>query len=78
MILPAVFLPIAIACGLAGTEMIAILIMVGSPTTVSCYIMAKNMDNDGELTSSIIVLTTLLSSVTLTFWIFLLRSVGFL
>lgn len=78
VILPAVFLPIAIACGLAGTEMIAILIMVGSPTTVSCYIMAKNMDNDGELTSSIIVLTTLLSSVTLTFWIFLLRSVGFL
>ena len=78
VILPAVFLPIAIACGLAGTEMIAILIMVGSPTTVSCYIMAKNMDNDGELTSSIIVLTTLLSSVTLTFWIFLLRSIGFL
>lgn len=78
VILPAVFLPIAIACGLAGTEMIAILIMVGSLTTVSCYIMAKNMDNDGELTSSIIVLTTLLSSVTLTFWIFLLRSVGFL
>ena len=78
VILPAVFLPIASACGLAGTEMIAILIMVGSPTTVSCYIMAKNMDNDGELTSSIIVLTTLLSSVTLTFWIFLLRSVGFL
>ena len=78
VILPAVFLPIAIACWLAGAEMIAILIMVGSPTTVSCYIMAKNMDNDGELTSSIIVLTTLLSSVTLTFWIFLLRSVGFL
>ena len=35
--------------------------------------MAKNMDNDGELSSSIIVLTTLLSSVTLTGWIFLLR-----
>ena len=78
VILPAFFLPIAVACGFAGAEMIAILIMVGSPTTVSCYIMAKNMDNDGELTSSIIVLTTLLSSVTLTFWIFLLRSVGFL
>lgn len=78
VILPMIFLPIAVACGFAGAEMIAILIMVGSPTTVSCYIMAKNMDNDGELTSSIIVLTTLLSSVTLTFWIFLLRSVGFL
>jgi hypothetical protein len=78
VILPALFLPIAIACGFAGAEMIAILIMVGSPTTVSCYIMAKNMDNDGELTSSIIVLTTLLSSVTLTGWIFLLRCMGLL
>ena len=78
VILPALFLPIAAACGFSGAEMIAILIMVGSPTTVSCYIMAKNMDNDGELTSSIIVLTTLLSSVTLTAWIFLLRCLGLL
>ncbi len=78
VILPALFLPAAVACGFHGAEMIAILIMVGSPTTVSCYIMAKNMDNDGELSSSIIVLTTLLSSVTLTGWIFLLKSFGFL
>ena len=78
VILPALFLPLAIVCGFSGAEMIAILIMVGSPTTVSCYIMAKNMDNDGELTSSIVVLTTLLSSVTLTLWIFLLRSMGLL
>lgn len=54
----------------------AILIMLGSPTTVSCYIMAKNTKNDALLTSSVIVLTTLLSSVTLTGWIFLLRSLG--
>ena len=54
----------------------AVLIMLGSPTTVSCYIMAKNTGNDSVLTSSIIVLTTLLSSVTLTGWIFVLRSLG--
>lgn len=78
VVLPALFLPIAAWCGFTGPEMLAILIMVGSPTTVSCYIMAKNMDNDGELSSSIIVVTTLLSSVTLTLWIFLLRSMGFL
>lgn len=71
--LPAIFLPLAIALGFGNTEMVAILIMLGSPTTVTSYIMAKNMDNDGELSSSIIVLTTLLSSVTLTAWIFLLR-----
>ena len=71
----AVCLPIAVAMGYRN-QLVAILIMVASPTTVSCYIMSENMDNDGVLASSIIVLTTLLSSVTLTGWIYLLRSMG--
>ena len=56
--------------------MIAILIMLASPTTPSCYIMAKNMKNDGTLTASVIVATTLLAAFTLTFWIFVLRRFG--
>ena len=59
--------------GFRNQEMVAILIMVASPTTVSTYIMAKNMDNDDILASSIVVLTTFLSSITLTAWIFALR-----
>jgi predicted permease len=78
VIQPLLFLPAAAAMGFRDQEMIAILIMLGSPTTASCYIMAKNMDNDGVLTSSVIVLTTLLSSVTLTAWIYLLRVKGYL
>ncbi|CDM67874.1 putative permeases [Clostridium bornimense] len=71
---PAIFLPIAILMGFTDAKLIALVIMLASPTTASCYIMAKNMNNDGVLTSSIVVLTTLLSSITLTFWIFILRS----
>ena len=74
--LPLVFLPFAYKLGFAPSEMVAILIMLASPTTVSCYVMAKNMDNDDILTSNVIVLLTLLSSVTLTLWIFILRSIG--
>lgn len=73
----AIFLPVAIWMGFRNQELMAILIMLASPSTVSCYIMAKNMDNDAVLSTSIIVLTTLLSSVTLTGWIFLLRAGGF-
>ncbi|MCQ2322670.1 MAG: AEC family transporter [Bacteroidales bacterium] len=76
VVLPAVFLPIAIAMGFRHQELVSILILLGSPTTVTCFIMAKSMDNDEVLTSSIIVLTTLLSSVTLTAWIFLLHYQG--
>lgn len=74
LVLPALFLPLAAWLGFRGSEMVAILIMVGSPTTVSCYVMAKNMRGDGVLTANVIVLATLLSSVSITFWLFLLRS----
>ena len=78
ILLAALFLPLAISFGYRNQELMAILIMLASPATVSCYIMAKNTKNDATLTSSVIVLTTLLSSVTLTGWIYLLRSMGYL
>lgn len=73
ILLAAIFVPIAILMGFRNQELIAILIMLASPTTVTCFVMAKAMDNDEVLSSSIVVLTTLLSSVTLTAWIFILR-----
>lgn len=76
VIQPLVFLPVAAWLGFTGEKMIAILIMLASPTTPSCYIMAKSMDNDGVLTASVIVTTTLLAAFTLTGWIFILKTVG--
>ncbi len=76
VIQPLIFLPIAVALGFTGEKLIAILIMLAAPATPSCYIMAKNMHNDGELTASIVVLTTLLAAFTLTGWIYLLKSLG--
>lgn len=74
LVLPAIYLPVAAWMGFRGSEMVAILIMVGSPTTVACYVMAKNMHGDGVLTSNVVVLSTLLSSLSLTLWLFLLRT----
>ena len=76
VIQPLIFLPVAVWMGFGGEKMIAILIMLASPTTPSCYIMAKSMNNDGVLTASVIVTTTLLAAFTLTGWIFILKSVG--
>ena len=76
VIQPLIFLPVAAWMGFRGEQMIAILIMLASPTTPSCYIMANNMDNDGVLTASVIVMTTLLAAFTLTGWIFILKTVG--
>ena len=78
MILPALFLPVAVGLGFRDAQLMAILIMLGSPSTPSGYIMAKQMGNDDVLANGIIVLTTLLAAVTITLWIFLLRSFGLL
>ena len=56
--------------------MIAILVMLGSATTVSSYVMARNMGHKGVLTSSVVMLTTLLSAFTLTGWLYLLKVQG--
>ena len=73
---PTIFLPVAADMGFRDEKMVAILIMLGAPTTVSSYIMAKNMNHEGVLTSSVVVSTTFLSSVSLTFWLFLLKNFG--
>lgn len=75
---PMVLIPAAAAMGFRGEKMLAILIMLASPATPSCYIMAKNMKNDGILTASIVVMTTLLAAFTLTGWIWLLKSMNLL
>lgn len=72
----AVFLPIAVMMGFRESELVAILVMLGSATTVSCFVMAKNMGHEGVLTSSVVMLTTLFSGFTLTGWIYVLRSLA--
>lgn len=72
----AIFLPIAVWLGFRREEIVAILVMLGSATTVSCYVMARNMGHDGVLSSSVVMLTTMLSAFTLTGWLYLLKSMG--
>ena len=74
--LAALFLPIAVSMGFTQEKLVAILVMLGSATTVSCFVMAKNMGHEGTLTSSTVMLTTLGSAFTLTGWLFLLRTLG--
>lgn len=74
--LTAVFLPLAVKLGFREEKLIAILVMLGSSSTVSSYIMAKNMGHEGVLTSSAVMLTTLFSAFTLTGWLFLLKSLN--
>ena len=72
----AIFLPMAAMLGFRNEQLIAILVMLGSATTVSSFVMARNMGHEGTLSSGVIMMTTLLSAFTLTMWLDVLRSFG--
>ncbi len=69
-----IFLPVAVSMGFRGEKLIAILIMLGSATTGSCFVMAKNLGHKGTITAFAVMLTTLCSAFTLTTWLFILKS----
>lgn len=74
----ALFLPLAIYFGFRKEQLIAILVMLGSATTVSCYVMAKNMGHTGVLTSTVVMLTTIFSGFSITMWLYILKGMGLL
>lgn len=74
LLLPALALPLGVVLGFRQDALIALLVMCGTPSAVSSYIMAENMGNDGQLACGIVAVTTLLSAVTVTGWVFLLRT----
>jgi len=78
VVLAAIFLPIAVWLGFTDQKLVALIIMLGSPSTASGYVMAKNMGHRGVLAASCVALTTFLSAFTLTFWLWLFKALGYI
>lgn len=74
----ALFLPLAIWLGFRDEKIISILVMLGSATTSSSFIMAKNFGHKGVITACTIMMTTLLSAFTLTIWLFILKTMEYI
>lgn len=72
----AIFIPIAVHMGFTTDKLVATLVMLASPTTVSSFVMAKNMGHEGTLSASIVMITTFFSAFTLTMWLYILRCMG--
>jgi len=59
--------------GVQGVELASGVILAAAPTATAAYIMAQQLDSDVELTGTIIMVTTLVSIVTYTLIIYLLK-----
>ena len=75
-VVAAFIMPLAVAIGFRREKLIAILVMLGSATTVSSYVMAKNMGHEGVVSSSVVMLTTMCSAFTLTGWLYIMKCFG--
>lgn len=73
-----IFIPIGIYLGYRDEKLVALLIMLGSATTSSSFIMARNMGHEGKISSGSVMLTTLFSSFTLTVWLYVLKVMGYI
>lgn len=76
VVFAAIFLPIAAALGFRDDKLVAILVMLGAATTVSCYVMARNLGYEGTLSTNVVMITTALSAFTLTGWLYLARTLA--
>ena len=72
----ALFLPLAVKMGYRGETLTALLIMLGSPATVSGFSMARSMGHEGVLSASAVMLTTVCSAFTFTVWLYLLKTLA--
>jgi predicted permease len=78
LIVPGCALAVFIYMGFRNMELSVLLCIFATPTAMASYIMAKNMNNDGELSGQIVVLTTACSCITIFLIIFFLRGWGLL
>jgi len=79
--LKVVWLPLLAACllvllGVRGMDLGIGVLIAGTPAATANYIMAHQMNGDAELAGTIVMLSTLVSAVTYTASLWILRSAG--
>ncbi|KIH75787.1 hypothetical protein SAMN05660860_02919 [Geoalkalibacter ferrihydriticus] len=74
--LPLLATGILLLFGVRGQELAIGVLFAGTPAATATYIMAHQMKGDAELAGAIVMLSTLLSALTYTLALYILRSFG--
>lgn len=76
ILVPLTIVTLAALVGFRGTRLGAIYILFAAPTSVTSYVMARDMKSDHVLAGQLVILTTLICGLTLFAGIFLLRTLS--
>ena len=75
---PLLWVALCLAMGLTHRQMVTAVIAGGMPTAVNTYIITKRMGGDGDLAGGAVVISHLLSMLTMTVMIFLMKTAGWI
>lgn len=76
VIMPLLAAGFLLLCGVHGRDLAVGVLFAGTPTATAAYIMAQQMRGDAELSGAIIMLSTLLSVITYTLILMVLKTAG--
>lgn len=75
---PAIVIGLAILLGYRNEALVALIGLAASPTAVSSFTMAMEMDADGELAGQIVVITSVVCILTIFLWVLFLKTMQFI
>lgn len=78
IISPLIFTTIAIHLGFRNIDLAALFLLFGIPTAAASFVLARSMDGDSDLAANVIASTTLVSVITLSIGIFILKYYNFI
>ena len=78
IIVPAIFIPISIILGFRDMELTTLLVMFSAPGAVSSFTMAQQMEADSELAGDIVIFGTGFAVFTMFFWVYIVKSLGYI
>lgn len=76
IVFPALGIALAVHLGYTGVPLVALTLMMAAPDALSSYAMASSMEGNGQLAGELVVVTTLVSCITLSLWLFMLKTMG--
>lgn len=78
IVIPGIVIFSAILIGFRQLELGVLLAIFASPIAIASYVMAQNVNSNDELAGQLVATTTILSSLTIFCFIFILKSYGFI
>lgn len=76
IILPGIFLTVAMLAGIRGVSFAGLIAVFGSATAIASFTMAEQMGGDAELAGDIVVLTSALCAFTMFMWALIFMNLG--